>query len=343
MSWLVTGGAGYIGAHVVHAMTTAGEQVVVLDDLSTGDPGRLAELPGVPLVVGSVRDRGLVRRVLREHAVQGVVHVAGKKQVAESVADPLTYYAENVEGLVALLESCRARGVARFVFSSSAAVYGTPESDPVTEDAPCRPLSPYGQTKLVGEWLLRDCAAAWGLAATALRYFNVAGAVAPRLGDSARPTWCRWSSRPWTPAAPRSCSATTTARPTAPASGTTCTSRTSRRAPGSPRRQHPGVLAAAALAGVDQQRALGERHPGERRPQRLRGRCRPRRRPAGRPGAAAATPSTSGRHGRGRPPAPGRRTGSGAAATSACSAASSAAEHDGPKTVAPPAVARRPA
>lgn len=184
MSWLVTGGAGYIGAHVVHAMTAAGEQVVVLDDLSTGDAGRLEELPGVPLVVGSVRDRGLVRRVLREHAVQGVVHVAGKKQVAESVADPLTYYAENVEGLVALLESCRAKGVARFVSSSSAAVYGTPDADPVAEDAPCRPLSPYGQTKLVGEWLLRDCAAAWGLAATSLRYFNVAGAVTPRLGDS---------------------------------------------------------------------------------------------------------------------------------------------------------------
>jgi UDP-glucose 4-epimerase len=184
MTWLVTGGAGYIGAHVVHAMAAAGERVVVLDDLSTGDAARLEQLPAVPLVVGSVRDRGLVRRVLREHAVQGVVHVAGKKQVAESMADPLTYYAENVEGLVALLESCRAKGVARFVFSSSAAVYGTPDRDPVTEDAPCRPLSPYGRTKLVGEWLLRDCAAAWGLAVTSLRYFNVAGAVEPRLGDS---------------------------------------------------------------------------------------------------------------------------------------------------------------
>jgi UDP-glucose 4-epimerase len=184
VSWLVTGGAGYIGAHVVHAMVAAGEEVVVLDDLSTGDAARLDGLPSVPLVVGSVRDRGLVRRVLREHAVQGVVHVAGKKQVAESVADPLTYYAENVEGLVALLESCRAKGVSRFVFSSSAAVYGSPDADPVTEDAPCRPVSPYGQTKLVGEWLLRDCAAAWGLAATSLRYFNVAGAADPRLGDT---------------------------------------------------------------------------------------------------------------------------------------------------------------
>jgi UDP-glucose 4-epimerase len=184
VTWLVTGGAGYIGAHVVHAMVAAGERVVVLDDLSTGDAGRLAGLPDVALVEGSVRDRGLVRRVLREHGVRGVVHTAGKKQVAESVSDPLTYYAENVEGLVALLESCRAKGVGRFVFSSSAAVYGTPDTDPVTEDAACRPLSPYGETKLVGEWLLRDCATAWGLAVTSLRYFNVAGAARPRLGDT---------------------------------------------------------------------------------------------------------------------------------------------------------------
>ncbi|MCZ2836348.1 UDP-glucose 4-epimerase GalE [Modestobacter sp. VKM Ac-2985] len=184
MTWLVTGGAGYIGAHVVHAMAAAGERLVVLDDLSSGDAGRLDGLPEVPLEVGSVRDRGLVRRVLREHAVQGVVHVAGKKAVAESVADPLRYFAENVEGLVALLESCRATGVSRFVFSSSAAVYGAPDADPVTEDTPCLPLSPYGQTKLISEWVLRDCATAHGLAATSLRYFNVAGAAHPRLGDT---------------------------------------------------------------------------------------------------------------------------------------------------------------
>lgn len=99
------------------------------------------------------------------------------------MADPLCCYAENVEGLVALLEGCRAKGVSRFVFSSSAAVYGSPDADPVAEDSPCRPVSPYGETELVGEWLLRDCAA-WGLAATSLRYSNVAGAAAPRLGDS---------------------------------------------------------------------------------------------------------------------------------------------------------------
>ncbi|PWW21209.1 UDP-glucose 4-epimerase [Geodermatophilus normandii] len=182
MSWLVTGGAGYVGAHVVHAMVAAGEDVVVLDDLSTGDGDRLAGLPQVPVEVGSVRDRGMVRRVLRENGVTGVVHLAGKKQVAESVADPLLYWAENVEGLVGLLEGCRAKGVTRFVFSSSASVYGMPDADRVDEDTPCRPLSPYGRTKLAGEDLLRDCAA-WGLAATSLRYFNVAGAAAPELGD----------------------------------------------------------------------------------------------------------------------------------------------------------------
>ncbi|MBM7807541.1 UDP-glucose 4-epimerase [Geodermatophilus bullaregiensis] len=182
MSWLVTGGAGYVGAHVVHAMVAAGEDVVVLDDLSTGDADRLAGLPQVPLEVGSVRDRGTVRRVLREKGVSGVVHLAGKKQVAESVADPLLYWAENVEGLVALLEGCRAKGVTRFVFSSSASVYGTPDADRVAEDTACCPLSPYGRTKLAGEDLLRDCAA-WGLTSTSLRYFNVAGAAAPELGD----------------------------------------------------------------------------------------------------------------------------------------------------------------
>ncbi|WP_369258221.1 UDP-glucose 4-epimerase GalE [Geodermatophilus amargosae] len=182
MSWLVTGGAGYVGAHVVHAMVAAGEDVVVLDDLSTGDAGRLAGLPQVPVEVGSVRDRGMVRRVLRENGVTGVVHLAAKKQVAESVADPLLYWAENVEGLVALLEGCRAKGVTRFVFSSSASVYGMPDVDRVDEDTPRVPLSPYGRTKAAGEDLLRDCAA-WGLAATSLRYFNVAGAAAPELGD----------------------------------------------------------------------------------------------------------------------------------------------------------------
>ena len=180
MSWLVTGGAGYIGAHVVRAMVADGRQVVVLDDLSTGDASRVQ---GAALVEGSVLDRGLVRRVLREHAVTGVVHIAGKKQVGESVADPLLYYRENVEGLVALLDSCRVKGVDKVVFSSSATTYGSVDVDLVDEDLAGNPMSPYGESKLIGEWLLRDCERAYGMRVMAMRYFNVAGAAAPELGD----------------------------------------------------------------------------------------------------------------------------------------------------------------
>ncbi len=182
MSWLVTGGAGYIGAHVVRSLVQDGARVVVLDDLSTGSADRVD--PGAGFEQGSVLDRGLVRRVLREHDVSGVVHIAAKKQVGESVADPLLYYRENVEGLVALLESCQATGVERFVFSSSAATYGLPGVELVDEDTPAAPLSPYGESKLVGEWLLRDCATAYGMQVMALRYFNVAGAATPELGDT---------------------------------------------------------------------------------------------------------------------------------------------------------------
>ena len=181
MTWLVTGGAGYIGAHVVRALVADGQRVVVLDDLSTGDAARLD--PAASFEQGSVLDRGLVRRVLREHQVTGVVHIAAKKQVGESVADPLLYYRENVEGLVALLDGCRAKGVDRFVFSSSSATYGLPDVERVTEDVRGTPLSPYGETKLVGEWLLRDCAEAYGMRVMSLRYFNVAGAADDALGD----------------------------------------------------------------------------------------------------------------------------------------------------------------
>jgi UDP-glucose 4-epimerase len=183
MTWLVTGGAGYIGAHVVRAMTEAGESVVVLDDLTTGSRDRVAA--GVPLVAGSVLDGPLVVKLLREHAVTGVVHIAAKKQVGESVARPLYYYWENVTGLQTLLEAAVEGGVERFVFSSSAAVYGMPDVDLVTEDTPCVPLSPYGETKLVGERLVKAVAQAHPLRYVSLRYFNVAGAASPALGDPA--------------------------------------------------------------------------------------------------------------------------------------------------------------
>ncbi|WP_414166343.1 UDP-glucose 4-epimerase GalE [Streptoverticillium reticulum] len=182
MTYLITGGAGYIGAHVVRALRRAGEQAVVLDDLSTGDASTVPE--DTPLAIGSVLDRAFLDRVFSEHRVTGVIHVAGKKQVGESVARPLYYYRENVTGLQTLLEATVEAGVKNFVFSSSAAVYGMPDVDVVTEDMPCAPISPYGETKLVGEWMVRAVGAKYGMATACLRYFNVAGAAMPELSDS---------------------------------------------------------------------------------------------------------------------------------------------------------------
>jgi UDP-glucose 4-epimerase len=181
MTWLITGGAGYIGAHVVRAMAAAGERTVVYDDLSTGIAERLPE--DVPLVTGSTLDGEKVARVLAEHEVTGVVHLAAKKQIGESVDRPLHYYHENVEGLRVLLQAVTEARVPSFVFSSSAAVYGMPDVDLVTEETPCVPMSPYGETKLAGEWLVRATGRATGLATASLRYFNVAGAARPDLAD----------------------------------------------------------------------------------------------------------------------------------------------------------------
>ncbi|MBO8188744.1 UDP-glucose 4-epimerase GalE [Streptomyces spirodelae] len=182
MTWLITGGAGYIGAHVARAMTAAGERAVALDDLSSGLAERLP--PEVPLVRGSVLDRPLLDRTLAEHGVTGVIHLAAKKQVGESVEQPLAYYEENVHGLVTLLGAVVDAGVGRLVFSSSAAVYGMPDVDLVTEQTPTEPINPYGETKLAGEWLVRATGRAHGLTTACLRYFNVAGAAEPELADT---------------------------------------------------------------------------------------------------------------------------------------------------------------
>jgi UDP-glucose 4-epimerase len=182
MTWLITGGAGFIGAHVVRAMLAAGERVAVYDDLSTGDPGRVPE--GVPFVKGSVLDGDLVRATLSELGISGVVHLAAKKQVGESVEQPLYYYRENVQGLQTLLEAAADAGVRHFLFSSSAAVYGMPDVDLVTEDTPCAPVNPYGETKLAGEWLVRATGRAHGMTTACLRYFNVAGAADEDLADT---------------------------------------------------------------------------------------------------------------------------------------------------------------
>jgi UDP-glucose 4-epimerase len=181
MTWLLTGGAGYIGGHIVRAMRDANLPVVVLDDVSTGARSRVP--PDVPFVEASVLDRERVVSALREHQVRGVIHLAAKKAVGESVERPLLYYRENVTGLERLLDAMLEVEVDRIVFSSSCSVIGTPSEDRVTEDSPTNPESPYGVTKLVGEWMVRDVARATGLRHATLRYFNVAGAGAPELGD----------------------------------------------------------------------------------------------------------------------------------------------------------------
>jgi UDP-glucose 4-epimerase len=182
MTWLVTGGAGYIGSHVVQAFQQAGEPVVVIDSLSSGHPDFVPD--DVPFVRGTILDGDLVRHALVQHEVTGVVHLAGFKYAGVSVTRPLLTYQQNVTGTATLLEQMDAAGVGRIVFSSSAATYGTPDVDLVTEQTPTRPESPYGESKLIGEWLLADQARARGLKHTSLRYFNVVGSAVPELYDT---------------------------------------------------------------------------------------------------------------------------------------------------------------
>ncbi|KQR64833.1 UDP-glucose 4-epimerase GalE [Frigoribacterium sp. Leaf172] len=182
MSWLVTGGAGYIGSHVVREFGSAGIDAVVLDDLSSGIESFVPE--GVPFVRGSILDRDLVSETIARHDVTGVVHVAGYKYAGVSVQRPLHTYDQNVTGTQRLLEAMAGHGVDRIVFSSSAAVYGTPPTELVTESTPKAPASPYGESKLIGEWLLRDQAVATGLRHTSLRYFNVVGSGHTDLYDA---------------------------------------------------------------------------------------------------------------------------------------------------------------
>jgi UDP-glucose 4-epimerase len=182
MSWLVTGGAGYIGAHVVRALEEVGLDAVVIDDLSSGRREFVG--PDTPFVDGTILDTDLVTRTCKEHAVEGVVHLAGFKYAGVSVQRPLHTYTQNVTGTVSLLDAMAQAGVDNMVFSSSAATFGTPDVDIVTEDTPTAPESPYGESKLIGEWLLRDQAVATGLRHTSLRYFNVVGSGADDLYDT---------------------------------------------------------------------------------------------------------------------------------------------------------------
>jgi UDP-glucose 4-epimerase len=174
MTVLVTGGAGYIGSHMVLALAEAGESVVVIDNLSTGFSAHLPE--GVPLFIGDAADENLVEGVIAAHNVESIVHFAGSVVVPDSMRDPLAYYRNNTMTTRSLLNAAVKCGVNRFIFSSTAAVYGNPDRMPVTEDAPTRPLSPYGSSKLMTEIMLHDVAAAHGMNYVVLRYFNVAGA-----------------------------------------------------------------------------------------------------------------------------------------------------------------------
>ena len=182
-AFLVTGGAGYIGAHVVRALAEHGHRPVVLDDLSSGRRDFVPE--AVPLVEASVLDVDAVTEVLRAHSCAGVIHVAGFKYAGVSVQRPLHTYQQNVTGTVRLLEAMQNVGVTTMVFSSSASVYGTPQVDLVTEATPIGPESPYGQTKLIGEWLLADQATAVpGFRQVSLRYFNVVGSGTDEVYDT---------------------------------------------------------------------------------------------------------------------------------------------------------------
>jgi UDP-glucose 4-epimerase len=185
MAILVTGGAGYIGSHMVHELVDAGEAVVVLDNLATGFDWAVAE--GVPLIVGDTGDQPLVASIIAQHEIEAIIHFAASTVVPESVADPLGYYRNNTVNSRALIESAVKGGVRHFIFSSTAAVYGNPERMPVAEDTPTMPMSPYGSSKLMTETMLRDAGHAHGLGYVILRYFNVAGADPQlRTGQSSR-------------------------------------------------------------------------------------------------------------------------------------------------------------
>jgi UDP-glucose 4-epimerase len=183
MAVLVTGGAGYIGGHMNLGLLDAGEKVVVLDNLSTGFAWAVPET--AKLVVGDFGDAELVARLIQEHEIDAIAHFAAKIVVPESVADPLGYYLNNTAKALSLIQCAVNGGVRNFIFSSTAAVYGETSAEPVGEDAPLNPVSPYGRSKLMVEWMLQDASRAYDFRYVALRYFNVAGADPKgRLGQS---------------------------------------------------------------------------------------------------------------------------------------------------------------
>lgn len=180
----MTGGAGYIGSHVVRSLVAAGHQPVVLDDLSQGKLARIGNTPLLGLDLASPEAKDLLIAALKNHAIEGVIHLAARKSVGESVIKPEYYYQQNINSVNNLLFAMKEAEVFNLVFSSSAATYGSPDVTSVDEDYNCKPINPYGETKLIGEWMIADSVRAWGLKAVSLRYFNVAGAGYPDLADT---------------------------------------------------------------------------------------------------------------------------------------------------------------
>ena len=184
MSVLVTGGAGYIGSHVARLLTEAGTEVIVVDDLSTGKDSRVSGLTSYRIDLSEASAVAALEELMIKHKVQSVIHLAALKQVGASVENPEKYFNKNLGGQANLLLAMRAAGVNKLVFSSSAAAYGVPDVDLVSEDETTSPINPYGQTKLIGEWMAANAETSWGLAHVNLRYFNVAGAGWDDLADT---------------------------------------------------------------------------------------------------------------------------------------------------------------